>query len=489
MSTTAPAASTTKSTRIGAALAGEADLHPGEAGFLLVPDGVNALAIRLLLADQAEICIDAQYYEIDNDLTGHLFIEALLRAAQRGVRVRLLIDDYRTEGHDANLAALRSQPNLEFRIYNPFERKTSRIVEGLTSFARVNGRMHNKSFTVDNQMTVIGGRNIGDPYFNVSDEVNFSDLDAVGIGPIVTDVSDMFDEYWNSLAAVPIESLMKEYPSSGQSLNKLMTRLKAARASIGDTKYADAINNSILEKLQHDLSAFTWAPYKLGYDLPAKTQRDEGSALVRNLVVEEFDKIETEVVLISPYFVPRSSGVKRFGDLRNRGIKVAVITNSLASNNQIYAHGGYAPVRKPLLKMGVRLFELRADAEVKHQTLEGSKPNSATLHTKAFAIDRRKLFIGSFNFDPRSANINTEVGVFIDSPKLATMLIERTFEHALDQSYEVLLGVLGNLEWHGWNTDKDGNRKKIVSYQEPNTSAALRAAGIAAQLLPIRGQI
>ena len=489
MTTTAPSPATTKTTRIGRALDGEADLHPGEAGFLLVPDGVNAMAIRLLLADQAEICIDAQYYEIDDDLTGHLFIEALLRAAQRGVKVRLLIDDYRTEGHDANLAALREQRNMELRIYNPFERKTSRIIEGLTSFSRVNGRMHNKSFTVDNQMTVIGGRNIGDPYFNVSDEVNFADLDAVGIGPIVADVSNMFDEYWNSPAAISIDRLMKEHPSSNQSLSKLMIRLKAARASIDDTKYADAINNSILEKLQHDLSMFTWAPYKLGYDLPAKTQRGEGAALVRNLVVEEFNQVETEVVLISPYFVPRLTGVRRFADLRNRGVKVAIVTNSLASTNQIYAHGGYAPVRRPLLKMGVRLFELRADAEVRHQTLEGSKPDSATLHTKAFAIDRRKLFIGSFNFDPRSANINTEVGVFIESPKLATMVIERTFEHAQSQSYEVLLGSTGRLEWHGWNTNKDGTKQKIVLHHEPNTSAALRAAGIAAQLLPIRGQI
>lgn len=459
MNSTAPAPSTTKSTRIGRALDGEADLHPGEGGFLLVPDGVNAMAIRLLLADQAEVCIDAQYYEIDNDLTGHLFIEALLRAAQRGVRVRLLIDDYRTEGHDANLAALRAQPNLELRIYNPFERKTSRIVEGLASFARVNGRMHNKSFTVDNQMTVVGGRNIGDSYFNVSDEVNFSDLDAVGIGPIVADVSTMFDEYWNSPAAVSVDQVMGHVGPS-QSLSKLMTRLKAARASIENTKYAKAINDSILEKIQHDLSMFTWAPYKLGYDLPDKTRYGEGPAVVRQLIVEEFAQIETDVVLISPYFVPRLSGVRSFADLRNRGVNVAVVTNSLASNNQIYAHGGYAPARRPLLKIGVRLFELRADAEVKHQTLAGSKPSRATLHTKAFAIDRRKLFIGSFNFDPRSANINTEVGVFIESPKLAAMLIERTFEHAKTQSYEVLLGSAGNLIWHGWNTKKTVRSEK-----------------------------
>lgn len=478
-----------KSTRLGRALHGKTKTLPGQAGFLLVPDGVNALAIRLLLADQADVCIDAQYYEIDNDLTGHLFIEALLRAAQRGVKVRLLIDDYRTHGQDDNLAVLRAQPNFELRIYNPFERETSRLMDGITRFERINRRMHNKSFTVDKQMTVIGGRNIGDPYFNVSDEVNFSDLDTVGIGPIVEDVSCMFEEYWNSEASTSLDAVLKHQQISKYTLAKLLEKLTQAKNSIAGTKYADAIENSILEKLEKNLDSFTWATYTLTYDLPSKTHyRDEASQVCRS-IIEEFDQIKSEVVLISPYFVPRTSGVKRFAELRKRGIKVAVITNSLASNNQIYAHGGYAPVRRPLLKTGVRIFELRADIDVKHQTLDGSKPNKATLHTKAFAIDRRKLFIGSFNFDSRSANINTEVGVLIDSAELASMLIEQTFASTRYLSYEVQLGPLGQLQWHGWDKTKSGADKKMVFHQEPNTTPGLRAAAIAAQLLPIRGQV
>ena len=489
MTSIAPSPHSTAQTRVGRALS-EQGQHPlNESGFLLVPDGVNALAIRLLLADQADVCIDAQYYEIDNDLTGHLFIEALLRAAQRGVRVRLLIDDYRTDGHDAGLGALRAQPNFEFRIYNPYARNTSRLVEGLSDFSRINRRMHNKSFTVDNQMTVIGGRNIGDPYFNVSDEVNFADLDATAIGPVVADVSTMFDEYWNSEEAIPIERIIHRHHNSNRTLDELIAKLTHAKESISGTKYADAIENSILDKLQRNSDVFTWAPYKLAYDLPSKTHYRDSSANVCRSIIEEFDKIQSEVVLISPYFVPRELGIKRFSELRKRGIKVTVVTNSLASNNQIYAHGGYAPVRKPLLKMGVRLFELRSDADVKHQTFEGSKPNKATLHTKAFAVDRRKLFIGSFNFDSRSANINTEIGVFIDSAKLATMLVKGTFESARHQSYELKLGLLGNIEWHGWNTRHDGDERKTILYQEPNTTPALRAAAIAAQMLPIRSQV
>ena len=489
MTSNAPPPSSTASSRLGHALRKQAKHAANESGFLLVPDGVNALAIRLLLADQADVSIDAQYYEIDNDLTGHLFIEALLRAAQRGVKVRLLIDDYKTDGHDSGLAALREQPNFEFRIYNPYERKTSRIVEGLNSFARINRRMHNKSYTVDRQMTVIGGRNIGDPYFNVSDEVNFADLDTVAIGPLVADVSSMFDAYWNSSEAVPIEQVMKDNEGPKKTLSELLAKLITAKESIAGTKYADAIQNSILDKLNHSRDVFTWAPYQFVYDLPDKTHYRDNSAMVSRSIIDEFDKIENEVVLVSPYFVPRSVGVQHFTELRKKGIDVTVITNSLASNNQIYAHGGYAPVRKPLLKVGVRLFELRADVDVKHQTFEGSKPNKATLHTKAFAIDRRKLFIGSFNFDSRSANINTEVGVFIDSPKLATMLMKDAFASARTQSYEVKIGLFGYLEWHGWKRVHGKADKKIVLYQEPNTSPKQRAAALAAQLLPIRSQV
>ncbi|MDH3616430.1 MAG: phospholipase D family protein [Gammaproteobacteria bacterium] len=476
----------TADTRLGRALHSVADARPGKAGFLPIHDGIDALAIRLLLADQAEHSIDTQYYEIEDDLAGRLFMEALLRAADRGVRIRLLLDDYRTKGHDKNIAALRAHPNFRMRIYNPFTRRSYRFVDGLLSFARVNRRMHNKSFTVDNQMTVIGGRNIGDHYFSVGHDVNFADLDVIGIGPIVADVSDMFDKYWNSPAAIPLSEVARRLGLRKVSISKLVDRMTQAHAEVSASKYADAIHSSMLEKLEHDLSAFVWAPYKLAFDLPEKTdaKTSKDAARIRQLLVDAFDRADREVILVSPYFVPRLSGVRRFRELRNRGVDVTVLTNSLASNNQVYAHGGYAPVRKSLLKMGVRLFELRADALVvggKHMKVNSTK---ATLHTKAFAIDGEQLFIGSFNFDPRSANINTEMGVFIDSPELAEAFVKGARHHVPRQSYELLLDEKGALRWRGMHNDND-----VILKREPQAGIWHRIAGRIARLLPIRGQV
>jgi putative cardiolipin synthase len=476
----------TADTRLGRALEGVAAQHPGKAGFLPISDGIDALAIRLLLADHAEQSIDTQYYEIEDDLAGKLFIEALIRAADRGVRIRLLLDDYHTKGHDKNIAALRAHPNFRMRIYNPFTRRSYRFVDGLLSFTRVNRRMHNKSFTVDNQMTVIGGRNIGDHYFSVGRDVNFADLDVIGIGPVVEDVSKMFDKYWNSPAAIPVRDVASRLGLPDVSLSKLLDRMSRSHAEASKSKYAGAVQSSMLDKLERDLSAFIWAPYKLAFDLPEKTQTNspKDAARMRQLLVDAFDNASHEVILISPYFVPRLTGIRRFQELRNRGVDVTVLTNSLASNNQIYAHGGYAPVRKALLRMGVRLFELRADALVvggKHMNVNSTR---ATLHTKAFAIDRKHLFIGSFNFDPRSANINTEMGVFIDSPELAESFVKGARLHIPRQSYEVMLGNKGALRWRS-----TGKEDEVILTREPQAAFWHRLAGHVARLLPIRGQV
>ncbi|MDH3336205.1 MAG: phospholipase D family protein [Gammaproteobacteria bacterium] len=476
----------TSGSRLGRALHGLAEQHPGKAGFLTVSDGVDALAIRLLLADHAEYSIDAQYYEIENDLAGHLFIEALLRAAERGVRIRLLLDDYGTKGHDEDIAALRAHPNFRMRIYNPFTRRIYRFIDGVLSFARVNRRMHNKSFTVDNQLTIVGGRNIGDHYFSVGEDVNFADLDVIGIGPVVSDVSRMFDSYWNSQAAIPVQDMATRLGLPDVSLSKLVDRMSKSHARASESKYAGAVKNSMIENLEHDLSEFIWAPYELAFDLPEKTQpnRSNSGARIRKLLVQSFDNAREEVILISPYFVPRLSGIRRFRELRKRGVEVTIVTNSLASNNQIYAHGGYAPVRKALLQMGVRLFELRADALVVGEKHKRQNATRATLHTKAFAIDRERIFIGSFNFDPRSANINTEMGVFIDSSQLANAFIDSAKHHVPRQSYEVKLSANGRLRWHGIDGDTE-----VVLDREPQAGFWHRCAGHAARLLPIRGQV
>ena len=346
--------------------------------------------------------------------------------------------------------------------------------------------MHNKSFTVDRQMTVIGGRNIADHYFSIGPDVNFADLDVVGIGPIVADVSTMFLKYWNSRDATPVHLLAKKTDDDNAQFARLLERVSRARAEVGETKYAEAVRSSILDKLDRDISDFTWAPYQLAYDSPEKTQRisTEDAASVLTLLTRAFENAKSEVLVVSPYFVPRRSGLGKFRGLRDRGIDVTVVTNSLASNNQTYAHGGYAPVRKPLLRMGVRLFELRADASVAGNEPVGPDPTRATLHTKAFAIDRTKLFVGSFNFDPRSANLNTEMGVIIDSPELAQAFVRGAQRATPRETYEVILGINGALRWRGLE-DNVG----VMLDKEPQAGFWRRVAGGVARWLPIRGQV
>ncbi len=476
----------TSDTGLGRLLEGPTSANPGRAGFYPVADGINALAIRLLMAERAERSIDAQYYLITDDLVGHVFIESLLRAANRGVRVRLLLDDIQTKGYDAGMAALNSHPNFEVRIFNPFARRSARLVDGLTSFARVNRRMHNKSFTVDNQMTLIGGRNIADEYFGARLDVNFGDLDVVGIGPIVADVSEMFDAFWNSRAAVPATVFTEAPDDPDQALSQLQERVARARAEASESKYADAVRSSIFDILHQDLSVFTWAPYQLVFDSPDKSQRAkaEEAASIRTPLIHSFDNAEKEVLIVSPYFVPRNTGIARIQELRDRGIDVTVVTNSLAATNQSSVHGGYAPARKPLLKMGVKLYEVRADASVSGDARVGSDSAKATLHTKAFVIDRDHLFIGSFNFDPRSAFINTEMGVIIDSPKLAQEFVRRVHEATPHQTYEVFRNENGALRWRGLENDKE-----VILTKEPQTGFWRRFVAGLMRLLPIRGQL
>ena len=459
-------------------------LAADQAGFLLVPDGLEALAIRLMLADMAEQSIDAQYYEIDNDFSGHVFLEALLRAADRGVKVRLLLDDYRTKGHDAELATLRMHPNFEIRIYNPFSRSKTRARESVMSFTRVNRRMHNKSFTVDDVITVTGGRNIGDPYFGIGSDVNFSDLDVIGVGTVVADVSGMFTEFWQDQASTPVEKLDWKNASSETSFAKVLKRVTQSRSDIGNSKYAAAISDDMRSKLQADWKHFVISPYELTYDYPGKTQRDVHSARVRGSLSKAFEKVQREVMIVSPYFVPRLTGIKKFQNLRDRNVDITIVTNSLASNNQIYAHGGYAPVRRPLLKMGVSLYELSAQANLVADNPKQDELSKATLHAKAFSLDRTRLFVGSFNLDPRSANINTEMGLLIDSPILAEQFASGCEHFAPRFSYRLKLSSQGKLRWCA---EREG--QLLTLDKEPHATLFRRIAGRLAQWLPIRGQV
>ena len=476
----------TGDTYLGKQLIGLADQHPCEAGFYQMADGIDALASRLLLAERAEKTIDAQYYLIKDDIVSHAFINVLLRAADRGVRVRLLVDDIFTGGYDAGMAGLDSHPNFEIRIFNTFARRSARFMDGITSFSRINRRMHNKSFTVDNQVTIIGGRNIADEYFGAREDAKFGDLDVMGIGPVVNEVSDMFDSYWNHERAAPIAAFADMPDDPAAELERIRAELAQSNEQIRSSKYAEAVRDKVLEYVETDASVFTWATYTLAVDSPDKSFKSKAkeAASITTPLRESLLSATSEAIIISPYFVPQKAGIEAISELQRKGINVSIITNSLAANNQSSVHGGYAPSRKPLLKSGVRIYEVRPDADVAGSEIMAASGAKATLHTKAFIVDRREIFIGSFNFDPRSARINTELGVIIRSPEMADQTAKIIEAVIAEQTYEVFLNEKGKLRWRGLE-----NGQEIILDKEPQTTWSQRFAAGFMRFLPIRGQL
>lgn len=476
----------TADTVIGKQLAGLAEAHPGESGFFTMSDGIDALSSRLLLAERAERSIDAQYYLIKDDIVSHAFISVLLRAADRGVRVRLLIDDMFTGGFDAGIAGLDSHPNFEIRVFNPFARRSARFMDGITSFSRINRRMHNKSFTADNQMTIIGGRNIADEYFGAREDAKFGDLDVMGIGPVVNEVSDMFDSYWNHERAATVEAFADMPDDPAAELERVRAVLADSQEQITTTKYAAAVRDQYLEYEETSADVFTWAPYTLAVDSPDKNFKKEAktAASITTPLRESLLAAKTEAIIISPYFVPRKAGVEALIELQRSGVAITIITNSLAANNQSSVHAGYAPSRKPLLESGVKIYEVRPDADVSGSELMAASGAKATLHTKAFIVDRHDFFIGSFNFDPRSANINTELGVIIKSEELASEAAELITAALAEQTYEVFLNEKGKLRWRGLR-----NGEEVIYEKEPQTTWGQRFMAGFMRILPIRGQL
>jgi putative cardiolipin synthase len=455
---------------------------PDQSGFYPMSDGVDALAARLLLAEHAEESIDLQYYLIKNDIVGRVLVYRLLQAADRGVRVRLLVDDMFTKGYDVGLAALHSHPNFEIRIYNPFHRGAGgRAQSAVTGFGRINRRMHNKSFTVDNQITIIGGRNIADEYFGLREDAKFGDMDVICVGPVVQDVSSMFDTYWNHETALPVPAFVDELDDPEAALNDLRARLGQSLEEVRDSKYADAVRERYLRYLDADQSPFVWAPYRLVVDSPDKGIKGKAgeAELITAPLVEELRSADTKLLIVSPYFVPTKSGVESLTNLQKRGIDVTVITNSLAANNQFTVHGGYSPSRKPLLEAGVKIYEVRPDADISGTEFIDASGATATLHTKAFVVDEKDLFIGSFNFDPRSANLNTELGVIIRDPGLSEHYLERVDGLLGEQTFEVFLNEDGKLRWRG---NRGG--EEIIYDKEPETTWGQRFMAGFARIIP-----
>ena len=486
--TTSTVAINTDDTHYGKLVAkASASKSPGESGFYPLHDGIGALTARLLLADGAERSIDTQYYLIKTDSTSTAFIDALLRAADRGVRVRLLVDDVFTSGYDTGMAALDSHPNFEVRIFNPFRRGSmGRAWSSVTDLARVNRRMHTKTFTVDNQITIMGGRNIADEYFGAREDAKFGDLDVVGFGEIANEVSDMFDSFWNHETALPVPAFAEMPDDPAAELEKLRGRLVEARENIRQTKYADAVRATALKFLDMEQGMLDWTTYQLVYDSPDKgiKSKDGPEIAITMPLGEALKSAKEEVIIVSPYFVPRKLGIEFLSDMQARGVDVTIVTNSLAANNQLTVHGGYSPSRKPLLKSGVRIYEVRADADVAGSQIVAASGAKSTLHTKSFLVDGKRLFIGSFNFDPRSANLNTESGVIIDSEEMGNYF-EQAFANSIEaQTYEVFLNEDGKVRWRGF---EDG--QEVIYDKEPQSTWGQRFLAGFMRFIPIRSQL
>ena len=473
----------TSATSLGQGIEPVVALHPpDQSGFYPMNDGVDALTARVLLAEKAEKSIDVQYYLIKNDIVGRAFIYSLLLAADRGVRVRLLLDDMFTSGYDIGMAALHSHPQFEIRIFNPFHRGAAgRAKSALTGFGRINRRMHNKSFTVDNQITIIGGRNIADEYFGVREDAKFGDLDVVGIGPVVQDVSNMFDTYWNHETALPAPAFVKELDNPDAALQALRERLATSLDEVRGSRYSEAVQARYLKYLETDQSLLEWAPYRLVVDSPDKGVKSKAKKAdsITTPLAESLFSAERELIILSPYFVPLKTGIDRLSELQKRGVNVTIITNSLAANNQFTVHGGYAPSRKPLLEAGVKIYEVRPDADVSGTEFVDASGAKTTLHTKAFIVDDKEVFIGSFNFDPRSANLNTELGVLIRDRELALLYAVLIDERLKEDTFEVFLNDEGRVRWRGHS---DG--EEIIYDKEPETTWGERTKAWFARIIP-----
>jgi len=464
----------------------------GQDGFLLLKSGLDAFVARAVLTHHAERSIDLQYYLYHRDLVGRLFLDLLVKAAERGVRVRMLIDDMDLDGTDAGMIALDSHPNIQMRVFNPFDRKVGRMPQFVTGFGSVTRRMHNKSFTVDNQVTIVGGRNIGNEYFDADPTLEFADLDVMAIGGVVKDVSHSFDLYWNSELSYPVKTLIEERPSE-EDIKAMYTSLTEYAEQQQDSDYLKALQNSgLANKMRAKEVEYIYGNAVVVYDLPEKisSERDATELHLMTQLEPHFESIKEELIIFSPYFVPGKEGVEFFKSLTEKGVRVKILTNSLASNDVSVVHAGYSKYRKGLLRAGVELYEM--DKKLTRKQRKEKKgvggSSKASLHAKSFVLDREKVFIGSLNLDPRSFYENSEIGVVIESPEMAAGMAEK-FDQGIEKNsfrLELVTDEEDNeyILWHGY---EDG--EKVTFEVDPYTSIWRRMGVGFMRIMPIESQL
>jgi putative cardiolipin synthase len=459
----------------------EAQLGPGETAHWLLDRNGFALDARLALTDQAVATLDVQYFIWQRDATGNLLSQRLLAAADRGVRVRLLLDDFGASSEAGEIVKLDAHERIEVRVFNPWATRTGRLPWGLEFIRRagvLNHRMHNKTYIADGRFAILGGRNIGDRYFGVYEPFVQNDLDVLLAGALVKEVAASFDAYWNSEDTYPVAVLGD--PAAFEPLEATRAQIAAVVESNGwrlasfplEPQDWTAYNERLAGSYAAGRSILLWDSPRV-HDDTGRRLYDDFEAWIASA--------RSEVLISSPYFIPEESFRRLLADLVARGVRVAVVTNSLATNNHVVAHTGYKRWRRELLKAGVELYELRADAEALAEYVrEPVVAEALGLHSKAVVIDGRSSFIGSPNIDPRSMILNTEIGVIADSPALARelgALIRR--DMAPENAWRVYLDEEGWLQWRSGAEVLD---------RQPAKGFRQRAVEFLLNLLPLKKQ-
>ena len=433
-------------------------------------DGIDALAARLALIEASEKTLDLQYYIWHDDLVGRALHNRLLTAADRGVRIRLLLDDMDTAGKDDTLAVLNDHPNIEIRVFNAFRHRAHRWMDFVSNLSRMNHRMHNKSIVADRAVGIMGGRNIGDEYFNASQSVGFSDMDVVVAGPVVAEIEQSFSLYWNSPWSYEFDEVHTSAMMPEGAVSEFRRTSDANYREAANSAFGKALAGQWKENFVDTAGAdFSWGKWRLFYDSPQKIS-DSAVGKAHHIaphLLEIMDQAKRDVVMVSPYFVPGDFFSEYLVNKVKSGVRVRVLTNSLASNDVSLVHAGYRRYREELILGGVELYEYKSTrASGKNLAKKlWSGSSRASLHGKYIGFDERYVFVGSFNLDARSVSINTEMGVLFESDRYGKQL-SRDFDRLImRKAYSVQLDDEGDMVWKTINNDK------LVTYhKEPETN-------------------
>jgi putative cardiolipin synthase len=449
-------------------------IHPSQSGYSLLYSGYDAFVGKAVFINAAEKTVDAQYFIFADDLIGNMILQRMFAAADRGVRVRLLVDDWNLAGKDRRMAAIAAHPNIEVRLFNPIGNFRSwsiaRPLEYFFGPVRIKRRMHNKGLIIDNTVAFVGGRDIADEYFTARDDFNYRDMDLMAFGPIARQVSAAFDQYWNDRLAIPIEAFVSGKRTASD-LDQIRRNIEENRNTRQQLRYLNRLRESkLLQQVEANDLSLIWAKGQYICDPPAKiASHDVDDSLVASKVNTLIESSDHESLIISPYVVPGKAGIERFSRMKDRGLTVRILTNSLATSDYISAYGGYEWYRKDMLREGVELFEIKPDP-----LRPGRDPAvffEAPLHTKCFVADRQRLFIGSLNFDLRSARLDTQDGIILQSDELSAQAAA-VFDKSISWRYSYRVALDPKTGRVVWLETKDG--QTICLYREPKTGAVRR---------------